>query len=282
MLRTKGKIKSIKEDTVEVIGSTEVVDRHGEIVKQDGWKLKNFLKNPVILWGHNVREQRPPIGKAEKVWVDKSGESPALKFKVKFDMKDSFATEVFRKIKEGFINTTSVGFRPLDKEDNTYTKQELMELSFVPVPANPDARVTLRDAGMETTTWKKIAKLDKKQMEKALKEDVKKSPPCRQAGEDKDECVERKIPEIMGENPDMEQDQAIAIAHEMCSSLCTENQEKKQKDKKKVESKKRTMKEKEEKTNDEILMEVLKALNSATNRALRIINQQNSKGGDNE
>ena len=49
-----------------------------------------------------------------------------------------------------------------------------------------------------------------------------KSPACRQEGETEEECVSRKIPEILDENPDMEQDQAAAIAHDMCSESCEE------------------------------------------------------------
>ena len=43
---------------------------------------------------------------------------------------------------------------------------------------------------------------------------------CRMDDETKNECVSRKIPEIMDENPDMDQDQAIAMAESMCSKKC--------------------------------------------------------------
>jgi hypothetical protein len=49
-----------------------------------------------------------------------------------------------------------------------------------------------------------------------------KSPACRMDDETKNECVSRKIPEIMKDDPDMEQDQAIAIAESMCSKKCKE------------------------------------------------------------
>lgn len=51
---------------------------------------------------------------------------------------------------------------------------------------------------------------------------VIKSPACRMKGETKKECVSRKIPEIMHENPGISQDQAIAIAESMCSKQCKE------------------------------------------------------------
>ncbi len=156
MLHTVAHVKKLAKADDEkglisaVVGSTEVLDRAGDVIAQDGWDLKNFLKNPVILWGHNVRMDRPPIGKAIKVWMEgKSSKTKKLMFDIQFDLQDSFAAEIYRKIKDGFVNTVSVGFIPLEREDNVFTKNELLELSFVPVPANPEALVTLRSAGLE-------------------------------------------------------------------------------------------------------------------------------------
>lgn len=176
LLHTKAefvsKANEPEEGVIEaIVGSSNVLDRMGDVIDQAGWDLKNFMKNPVILWGHNVREERPPIGKALKVWL--TGDKKAgtgkqqLMFKVKFDLQDSFAAEIFRKIKDGFLNTVSVGFIPLEREDNTYTKAELLELSVVPVPANPEAVVQLRHMGISTIEMKDV--LDPE----AIKEDEK-------------------------------------------------------------------------------------------------------------
>lgn len=159
MLHTKANVleKGVdaKEGLLEaVVGSTNVLDRMGDSIDQSGWSLKNFKKNPVILWGHNRKEEMPPIGKATRVWVEDKGEKAAkLMFKVQFDLQDNFAAEIFRKIKDGFINTVSVGFQPVEWEDigegpfdgRKYLKQELLELSFVPVPANPEAVIALKE-----------------------------------------------------------------------------------------------------------------------------------------
>lgn len=160
ILHTKAEVTKSEEDGVveAVVASTAVLDRQGDVIEQDGWELKNFKKNPVILWGHNVREERPPIGKAEKVWIDGAGKSAKLMFKAKFDMADAFAADIYRKVKEGFLSMVSVGFLPMDWEQlksdelmggNRFTKQELLEISFVPVPANPQAAVQIRSMGME-------------------------------------------------------------------------------------------------------------------------------------
>lgn len=157
MLHTKALITKANMEEPGVIkgivGSSAVVDRMGDIIDQEGWNLKDYLNNKVILWGHNVREERPPIAKALKVWVEGKGTKHAkLMFDIKFDLQDSFAAEIYRKIKDGFLNTVSVGFLPHEWEeldpDNwfgglKFTKQDLLELSVVPVPANPEALIQL-------------------------------------------------------------------------------------------------------------------------------------------
>ena len=49
---------------------------------------------------------------------------------------------------------------------------------------------------------------------------AEKSPACRVSGESESECITRKVPEILDENPGMEQDQAVAIAASLCSEAC--------------------------------------------------------------
>ena len=47
-----------------------------------------------------------------------------------------------------------------------------------------------------------------------------KSPACRVSGESESDCISRKVPEVLDENPGMEQDQAVAIAASLCSESC--------------------------------------------------------------
>jgi len=153
------KVADDEEGVLEVaIASSGSTDRHGDIIDQEGWNLKNFKKNPVLLWGHNSYETRPPIGKIMKIWTDGEGKRKKLLFKPKFDLKDEFAALIYHKYKEGYLNSFSVGFMPLDQEDNKYTKQELLEVSAVPVPANADANVRrdLEDSKLGFVTWKSI------------------------------------------------------------------------------------------------------------------------------
>lgn len=140
-----GHVKTINQETEGLleaaVGSTAVIDRHGEVIQQEGWDLKNFVKNPVLLWSHNAsfNEARPPIGKVINTRVIGRGKSAKLVFDAQFDMKDSFAAEIYRKMKEGFLSAFSVGLLVKNMEDNIITNAELLEISVVPVPANPEA-----------------------------------------------------------------------------------------------------------------------------------------------
>lgn len=179
---TKSSGENEEDGVVEaVVASSSVLDRQGDIIEQDGWELKNFKKNPVILWGHNVREERPPIGKAEKVWIEGAGKAAKLMFKAKFDMADAFAADIYRKVKEGFLSMVSVGFLPMDWEQmkgggddpfggNRFTKQELLEISFVPVPANPQAAVQIRSMGAEPIEEDKLFEQNNEELKKTEEE----------------------------------------------------------------------------------------------------------------
>jgi HK97 family phage prohead protease len=134
--------------------STGAVDRQSDTVAVDGWEIDNYLKNPVVLWGHDYSAL--PIGRAIKVW---SGDralravmEPTPKGMVRFN------DIVFDLFKGGFLNAVSVGFRPTewkwsdDKERPMgidFKRQELLEFSAVTVPANAEALIEARGAGID-------------------------------------------------------------------------------------------------------------------------------------
>jgi len=148
-------VKEVGERTLEFVGSTEAIDRDGEVILAKGWDLANYKKNPVFMWAHNYTQ--PPIGRAVSV----KKEDGALRFQVEFAPRETyeFADTIYQLYKGGFLKATSVGFVPQEWEDGdgkeaprrTYKKQELLELSAVPVPSNPEALIGARDAGILTT-----------------------------------------------------------------------------------------------------------------------------------
>jgi len=70
-------------------------------------------------------------------------------------------------------------------------------------------------------------KIHKKKIAKQANKAIGKSPACRQADETQEECVARKIPEIMKEDPSMENDQATAVAISLCKRPCSAKSKKK-------------------------------------------------------
>lgn len=134
------------ERTITMIGSTETADRVGDIVKMAGVDLENYKKNPIILFNHDYDKV---VGKALDVQVIDS----KLIFKIQFADTD-FGREIYYLLKNGYMNASSIGFIGKDYEPNdfgglTFTKIELLELSIVSVPCNPNAIVQLRKDFME-------------------------------------------------------------------------------------------------------------------------------------
>lgn len=127
-------------DSIRFIASTSNTARDGMIIEADGWVLDNFRANPTFLWAHNYSE--PPIGKVTNIEID----GDQLLADVSFDQSDDFAMRIERKYRSGMLNAVSVGFDIKEfapaKGDNPtprVTKAELLELSAVPVPADPGA-----------------------------------------------------------------------------------------------------------------------------------------------
>jgi len=68
----RAEIKELDElnRTFWAIASTETPDRDKDIIRVEGWNLKNYKKAPRGLWMHNYYEH--PHFKTEKIKVDES------------------------------------------------------------------------------------------------------------------------------------------------------------------------------------------------------------------
>ncbi|MEH6891169.1 HK97 family phage prohead protease [Bacillus sp. JJ864] len=146
---TVKQIGSEQERILRFIGSCEHADRDGDVILASGWELDNYKKNPVFLWAHDY--SKPPIGRAINVFR----EADKLIFDIEFPEKEiyEFADQVYDLYKRGFINATSVGFigkegEPLPTGGTKFTRQELLELSAVPVPSNPMALQQAKSLGL--------------------------------------------------------------------------------------------------------------------------------------
>lgn len=139
------KVEDINDEDriITFVLSTESKDRDGDIIKAEGWVLDNYLKNPVVLFAHKYDEL--PVAKALRVWVENGQLKATAKFAT--EKENPLAENVYQLYKNGYMNAVSVGFVPIEYEETVsgynYLKQELLEFSCVPVPANPEALISL-------------------------------------------------------------------------------------------------------------------------------------------
>lgn len=118
--------------TFEVIITTENLDRYQEVISLAGWELEHYRNNPVVLWGHDHHQL--PIGVATSVEIVDGKMIAKGKF-----APHAFAQTIRQLHDMGMMRATSVGFIEKEREGNLITKAELLEFSFVSVPANPYA-----------------------------------------------------------------------------------------------------------------------------------------------
>ena len=138
-----GSQQSLPRDALTFVVSTDEVDRHGDIVSVEGWRLDAYRQNPVFLWAHN--HTRPAIGRTFDIWKEGHNLLATMEF-----APTPFAQEVATLYQKGFQRGVSVGFKPLQydmrRDASTgkilgihFIEQELLEVSAAPVPANSSA-----------------------------------------------------------------------------------------------------------------------------------------------
>jgi HK97 family phage prohead protease len=145
-------VENAEERSVRFVASDETVDRYGDVIMADGWQLAQFRKNPVFLWMHS---HAAPIGTVPDVKV----EGTQLIARAKFaptgvsELADSLwamvKSKVLRAVSVGFTVESEKDYEPIrDDSDHItgfrYLRQELLELSLVSVPANPNALALAR------------------------------------------------------------------------------------------------------------------------------------------
>jgi HK97 family phage prohead protease len=163
------------ERTMTFVASDESVDRYGDIIRASGWDLSNFKNNPVLLFGHD--SSAVPIGKVPDIRVEGSRLIAGVKFRPEGD--SPAADDVYSALQGGFLSAVSVGFLPTVKpnmiwapDDPDHEKwptgyefvgQELLELSVVPVPANPQALALARSLHLSEATQRRLLIFDERE-----------------------------------------------------------------------------------------------------------------------
>lgn len=239
-LESRGSMLLPEEIVVPFRVSTEKRATDGHVVLSGGWDLDTrFRKNPVCLYMHSRWD---PIGKIPVVEV----RDGALYADIVFPAKhiDAMAHDIGLKVLHGYLNAVSVGFVPLEMQDDpTATEEEkkkffdpwsqkgpqritkamLIEISVVTLPADEDA-VGDRSIGRYGKDR------DRKGAEKCGCKDRKNNraegdmvdpnnspddiPLEEQAASKVDTCVADKIAKLIAEGKT--QEQAAAIAYSMC------------------------------------------------------------------
>ena len=161
------KIKEIneKDHSIRFVFSTDDVDRHGDIVDQKGWDVKEFLSNPVVLFAHD--HWQPAVGQVTSLGLN---EDNNLEGVIKFAVEEyDFAKTLFELYKGKFMRAVSAGFRnnkyEVDEENDRFILKEntLYEMSVVNVPAN--AMALAKGAGIDTSSIEKFMDTKKKEIQ---------------------------------------------------------------------------------------------------------------------
>ena len=145
--------EGLGDDEVEIRMSTGALGRDGHVLVPHGAELANYRANPIILWQH---DPGAPVGRASAISVVNDpigGDHIAARVNFAPAGISHKADEVRGLVKSGVVSAVSVGFDPIDGEPldpkrprsgQRFTRWELLECSFVSVPADPGAMVTAR------------------------------------------------------------------------------------------------------------------------------------------
>lgn len=152
-LESFGQLREVdaEKGRVSSVISTGDIARDGAIIEPAGWDFTNYDLNPVVLWMHDASAM--PFART----IEHKATKTKLVAEAQFDLDDPFALTLLRKIEQGFVNATSVRWLPKrteirkvgkgkdEREILVFLEQELLEWSFVTVPADPKALITRAD-----------------------------------------------------------------------------------------------------------------------------------------
>lgn len=150
------RVKAAEEEEGRISGYASVFgneDSYGDVVVKGAFssflqKISLSRKVVPVFYGHNMEDPRANIGRVLTLAEDDYG----LKFDAQLDISgDTYGRIVYDQLKDGRLDSMSFGYQVLDysiEKDVTELKElELFEISVVPIPANPAAKITEVKAG---------------------------------------------------------------------------------------------------------------------------------------
>jgi HK97 family phage prohead protease len=163
---------------LDFISSDATLDRYAESIDPSGWKLDSYLRNPVFQNSHQYGDILFTLGKAlvtevrayplpsDGRGIKGEGSRSALFQRIQFATDaNPMARIAYNLYKGKFLSAVSVGFIPTRWEDGTektaytrkYLEQELLEVSAVAIPANPNAlALGLKSGAVEKSDLKDL------------------------------------------------------------------------------------------------------------------------------
>ena len=135
--------KAAAARTLTVKISSGTVDRDNDVINPRGWRFAQYLANPVVLWSHD--KSIPAIARTLSVRV--VGDAVLAECEFPPEGIHELADLVYDLATMGFIHSASVGFLPIkylrnaERDGYDIEEQELLEWSFVNIPANYQAQI---------------------------------------------------------------------------------------------------------------------------------------------
>lgn len=146
--------------------STATLDRHGSKIIPAGIHCENYDKNPIFAWGHDAYGGWGRVPDPENIIGRVVNHATSIEA---FDIDVEFVTAevnpraemLYQLTKAGFLNAVSVGIIPMRGHEEKATdgswvyvidECDLLEVSLVPIPSNPDALALARSIGEQVNS----------------------------------------------------------------------------------------------------------------------------------
>lgn len=136
----KLELKAVEQNVyIEGFASSTSEDLQGEVISYEALSniANEIVKEPYNKVFVNHKIEDIPIGKVvEAKLVDGK-----LLVKIMLNKDHPMFEAIYKSVKNGFLNTLSIGFNVVTKEGNVIKEAKVMEVSLVSIPANPDAKI---------------------------------------------------------------------------------------------------------------------------------------------
>lgn len=181
--------KKEDERTITFVASDSTRDSAGTVLNQDNWDLTRFNSNGIIGYQHKVYGGWDDTDNPDNV-IGKGHayvEDGKLMVDITFEPKEinELAEKIYQKVLFGSLRAVSVGFLPIgkgrfgegaDAETYYFAGQQLLEVSVVNIPANPNALRKSMEAENDFLEAERKRLLEEAKVEKPAPESQEEEP----------------------------------------------------------------------------------------------------------